>query len=72
MTTTYSITSQRQLRRAFWEQFPELSRRRINDYAGTGKMYTTDTRVAWCNWIDAICRNGEISDELARRATLDG
>lgn len=66
-----SITNQRDLRRAFWEQNPELSRQRITDYTGKGRMYTTDTRVAWVDWIDAMQRSGEISAELAQRATLD-
>jgi hypothetical protein len=68
---SYSITTQRELRRAFWEQHPMLDRKRIRDYSGNGKMYVTDTRCAWVDWMDAMSRNGEISEELAQRATLD-
>lgn len=67
----YNITTQRDLRRTFWRDHPTLPRRRITNYSGNGKMHVTDTRVAWCDWIDALCKNGDISDELAQRATLD-
>ena len=70
-STQYTLTTQAQLRRAFREQFPALDFRRITDYAGTGKMYRTDTRVTWCDWLDMLCKGGEISGELAHRATLD-
>lgn len=66
----YRITSQRDLRRAFWEAHPNLPRRRIRNYAGTGLMYPTDTRVAFVDWLDSMERSGEISAELANRATL--
>lgn len=66
----YRITTQRELRREFWRTFPDLPRKRITDYSGNGKMYRTDTRVAWCDWIDAMAKSGEISQSLAERATL--
>jgi hypothetical protein len=66
-----SITTQRELRRAFWAQHPQLDRRKIRNYAGNGTMYRTDTRCAWCDFIDAMSRSGEISDDLAQRATLE-
>jgi hypothetical protein len=65
------ITTQRELRREFWRQHPKLSRRKIPNYSGNGTMHVTDTRCAWCDWLDAMARNGEISDSLAQRATLD-
>lgn len=68
--SAYRITNQRQLRREFWETFPQLSKRRITDYSGKGKMHCTDTRVAWCDWIDFLSKCGDISQELAQRATL--
>lgn len=64
------ITTQKKLRKLFWEEHPMLSRRKIRDYAGAGKMYTTDTRVAWCDWVDHMQKNGQISEALAERATL--
>ena len=66
----YRITTQRELRREFWATFPDLPRRKIKNYAGTGTMHVTDARVAWCDWIDALCKGGDISPELAERATL--
>ena len=68
---SYRITNQRQLRREFWQTFPELPRRKVTNYSGNGKMYQTDTRVAWCDWIDSLSKDGSISPELAYRATLD-
>jgi hypothetical protein len=65
-----ALTTQRELRRAFWLAHPNLPRRRIRNYAGTGTMYPTDTRVAWVDWLDAMQRMGEVSQELANRATL--
>lgn len=61
----YRITSQRQILAEFWRVHPDLSRRRI------GADYPTDTRVAFVDFIDFLERNGEISDKLAQRATLD-
>jgi hypothetical protein len=67
----YRITNQRDLRREFWTQHPQLSRRKIRNYSGNGTMHVTDTRCAWCDWLDAMSKNGDISQELAQRATLD-
>lgn len=61
----YTFTTQRDLRRFFWAQHPELSRRKLAD-----GDYVTDTRVAWVDWIDALQKAGEISEALAQRATL--
>ena len=66
-----AITTQKELRRLFWDTFPNLPRRKITNYSGNGKMYRTDTRVTWCDWLDAMQKDGEVSQELAQRATLD-
>lgn len=66
----YRITTQRALRREFWATFTNLSRKRITNYAGTGKMWPTDTRCAFVDWVDVLVKNGEISETLAQRATL--
>lgn len=60
------ITTQRDLRRAFWETKPEGKRGAKNSVG----EYSTDTRVEWCDYVDMLCRNGTISPELAQRATL--
>jgi hypothetical protein len=64
------LTTQKQIRALFWETFPDLSRRKITDYTGAGKMYRTDTRCAFVDFLDALHRDGQISDALADRATL--
>lgn len=66
----YRITTQKQLRAEFWETFPDLPRRKITDYAGTGTMYPTDTRCAWVDWLDSLQKDDQIAPELADRATL--
>jgi hypothetical protein len=61
----YRITTQRQLRREFWEMNPKLSRRKLPD-----KSYRSDTRVRFVEFIDWLQKDGDISQELAGRATL--
>jgi len=36
----------------------------------TQSDYPTDTRVAFVEYVDHLCRNGDISEELASRVTL--
>lgn len=64
------MTNQKQIRAAFWESFPDLSRKRIGK--GDDRRYCTDTRCAFVDYIDRLARDGEISPELAQRATLEG
>lgn len=60
------ITTQKELRAAFWEAHPQYKRR------GRQKqnVYPTTVSVAWCDFIDCMCRDGQISEALAQRATL--
>lgn len=67
-----TIKNQKELRRLFWETFPDLDRKKITDYSGRGTMYRTDTRCAWVDWIDSLSRDNQISQRLAQTATLDG
>jgi hypothetical protein len=64
----YQITNQKDLRRSFWETRSEGKRGAKNRFG----EYSTDTRVAWCDYIDSLCRDGVISEDLAQRATLEG
>ena len=64
------LTTQKQIRALFWATFPNLSRKTIPDHAGTGRMYTTDTRCTFVDYVDELQRDGEISEALANRATL--
>ena len=61
------ITDQRTLRKCFWEDHKTTCAK------GRGRdgQYATDTRVAWVDWIDSLCRDGTISEALAQRATLE-
>lgn len=62
---TYQITTQKELRKLFWEQNPGLERKKTK-----GGDYVADTRIAFCDFIDAMQRSGTISEALADRATL--
>ena len=64
------MTSQKQIRAAFWAAHPTLPRRKIRDYAGTGRMHVTDTRCAFVDFVDYLQTGGQISEALANRATL--
>ena len=66
MGEKYGITNQRTLRRSFWEAHPSADQKR-----GRDGDYKTDTRVAFVDYVDMLCRSGHISSELAQRATLN-
>ena len=61
-----TITTVARLRASFWANHSRLVRvpgRTQNDYP-------VDTRMAWVEYVDAMARDGSISEALARRATL--
>lgn len=64
----HQYTNQRDLRAAFWDTFPNLSRRKIGP--PEHRSYTTDTRCAFVDFVDGLHRDGQISDALAQRTTL--
>lgn len=64
------LTTQKQIRALFWESHPTLPRRKIRDYAGTGRMYMVDTRCAFVDFVDYLQTSGQISEALANRVTL--
>ena len=59
------LTTQKQLRREFWATFPELQRR-----PGRQNNQPVDTRITFVDWLDALCKDGQVSQALAQRATL--
>lgn len=65
----YTYTTQAELRKAFRAEFPGLDFKLRKDSRGV-KDYCTDTRVTFVDWLDNLNRSGDISDELANRATL--
>ena len=67
----HQYTTQQQVRAAFWNMHPDLPRRKIANYTGNGKMYRTDTRCAFVDFVDYLSNDGQISQELAQRVTLD-
>jgi hypothetical protein len=71
------LTTQRQVRHAFWQAWREgqfrgmnVTTHRITDYSGQGKMHNTDTRSAFVDFVDSLNRNGELAEGLADRVTL--
>lgn len=69
----YTYTTQREVRRAFWElcgHLPGVTPRRIPNYSGNGKMHNTDTRCAFADFVDMLSKDGRISESLAQRVTL--
>jgi len=69
----YTYTTQQQVRAAFWQDCASISgisKRKIRNYSGTGTMYNTDTRCAFCDYVDALSKSGDISQSLAERVTL--
>lgn len=65
-----SLTTQAAVRKHFWDNHPHLNKKKIKDYAGTGKMHPTDTRVAFVDHVESLHRDGHISDKLANSVTL--
>jgi hypothetical protein len=64
------ITNQKELRRVFWETYPDLQKKKITDYSGNGKMHVTDTRCAFADFIDQLRRDDLITSEMAQKVTL--
>jgi len=65
---SYSITTQAQLRGAFWEDHPQFagdyrSKKRQNDYS-------CDIRTAFVDYVDHLAWSDTISEKLAARVTL--
>lgn len=70
------LTTQKQIRAAFWAAHPHLPRRRHRydwhqDNPKAELVHHVDTRCAFVDFLDALHRAGEISNALAQRATLN-
>jgi hypothetical protein len=69
------MTTQKEIRAAFWAAHPTLTRRR-HRYAWSASdktaelVYHVDARVSFDNYIDQLARDGIISNALAQRVTL--
>ncbi len=66
------ITSQKQLRAAFWAAHPELEEtaRKRGTFSKGQNSQNCDTRMAWIDFVDCMARSGQISEKLSNRATL--
>ena len=66
------LTNQKQIRAAFWEAHPGFERkaRRMGTFSKGQDFQCCDVRLAFVDFVDSLCRNGEISEALADRATL--
>lgn len=68
---TYIYKSTREIQSAFRKEYKNtLDFKIIPDYSGKGRMYKTDTRVAFCDWLYDLYKCGLISERLAQTAYL--
>lgn len=69
MKTQYE--DEEEIREAFWQNHPQFDSR---DYKGQNhpsqNNYNATIRSAWCEWIDYLQKDGQISEELADKVTL--
>jgi hypothetical protein len=68
----HSITTQRQIRAAFWESHPHIEEqvRAAGIKSKPQNEHCATVRCAFVDFLDTLARNGEISEALAQRATL--
>lgn len=66
------MTTQKQIRAAFWAAHPEheAHARKWGIKTAPQNRHNATTRTAFVDFVDYLNRSGEISDELAQRATL--
>lgn len=64
------IITKKAIRQLFWQENPNLSRKKITSYDGKGKMYKTDTRVAFVDFVQTLHSNKQISDNMVQKITL--
>ena len=66
----YQFTTQKQVRAAFWDSADPMNGCGITRRKLPNEDYTTDTRVAFVEFVDMLEKSGQISQELAQRVTL--
>ncbi len=67
---TFTFTTQRQVRRAFWAENHGILPDRRTVRMGDERCYPADTRTAFVDYVDHLARAGQISEALASRVTL--
>ena len=66
------ITTQKELRKAFWDAYPlfDHQAREAGIRSKSQNHHCATVRCTWGDFVDAMARDGQISDALAQRATL--
>jgi hypothetical protein len=66
------ITTQTEIRRQFWQAFPHLAEqaREAGIISKSQNHHCATVRCSFVDFVDALHRDGQISDSLANRATL--
>ena len=62
----FRMTTQNAVRFSFWNNHAKLQR--VSGW--TQNDYPADTRMAFCDFVEMLARDGEISESLAARCTL--
>ena len=62
------MTTQAQVRRAFWNYYPEWSRLFVK--TKRQNAYVADVRCDFVDFVDHLARSGQINEALAARVTL--
>ena len=68
----YPITTQKALRAAFWDAHPSFDHqaRAAGIRSKSQNHHCATVRLTWCDFVDMMARDGQISESLAQRATL--
>jgi len=66
---TYTLKTERAVRDAFWLEHPSM-RRQFYQPGKEQNSYPANVCVAWCDYVDALVKDGTISNALAARVTL--
>ena len=73
----YEITTQKELRKAFWQGYKTLNNTDIielyNKVTGkplTQNEYNATIRSEWCSFVDMMQKDNLISEKLADKVTL--
>jgi hypothetical protein len=66
------MTTQKQIRASFWQSHPDLESHALKWQIKTAphNRHNATTRTAFVDYLDTLARAGEISENLASRATL--
>ena len=62
------MKTQKQVRNAFWNAHPQFTSERRS--RKTQNDYYTDIRVSFTDFVDYLCKDGQISEALAHKVTL--